>query len=549
MARTRMDRIDSLLDPDSLISEDRRAAQHALEWDPTETVGRKITRLSYHLGAQWLGTAHDTMDGETLRTSLIDMLLHRLPNEVEEPLRWGGYHSVADRMMIPASESQTPDWAQRIITSRGYPSKRAYAIMRVGELTRDGARALGFTDETGAGHEMAVVLATGVRHVSRSMFGEKADHPGLDDRSCSWPAPGPAVFKFIHHRDGRPDFVARIDVEMLSGHHRLREVVEELTGIDISKGRPDLRLRYDITPAQMEGRARLLEDLGVALDRIAMNEDAHRLQALNMKDRRTGSIAGAFDDKIVVSRQVAALAATSPLVDLFSHVEYDEDIDRSKIGQMEQEIIIAMRHLPRTGDGLSAFRVRKLGKYRDNTMGVYSPFHNAIALDDGKATRNGYSGLSAFIHEYAHHLDHTSRPGTQLSMGAEFRPMLTAVVRDVETLDGYSRAFRDYLKTPTEAFARSFEYWCSEVKGIESSLLATHDTYRTNDRYRAMREHPDLLDRSMGSLFPDLESFDTLASEQVRRAEQGESVDYTGAVQMDIFDLLGMPDQTTGMAR
>ncbi len=84
-----------------------------------------------------------------------------------------------------------------------------------------------------------------------------------------------------------------------------------------------------------------------------MNEDAHRLQALNIKDRRTGTIAGAFDDKIVVSRRVADLAARSPLNALFGHVEYDEDIDRTKIHQMEQEIITAMRHLPQSGQGLT----------------------------------------------------------------------------------------------------------------------------------------------------------------------------------------------------
>ena len=199
-------------------------------------------------------------------------------------------------------------------------------------------------------------------------------------------------------------------------------------------------------------------------------------------------------------------------------------------------------------------------------MGVYSPLHVAIALDDGKATRNGYSGMSSFLHEWAHHLDHTSVEGTQLSMGADFRPMLQAVVDDVDTrAEQYSRDFRDYLKTPTEAFARSFEYWASEIVGVESSLLADHDTYRTNNRYAAMRENEGLLDRTMRGFFPDFRPFDTLDPAQWERRSDGadetageddpyaaapiDPFDYSNAVQPDIFDLLAMDQTSTAHVR
>lgn len=556
MSEDRMERIDSLLDPHRRISTERRAMQPDLGWDPTETVGRKITRLSYHLGAQWLDTVRDAHDSRAARDILAEAVLIHLPD---------AYTSTAQADPDPAGRvrimgaDEPPDWARRTLEKGGYPSRHVHAVMDLGQVDMDRLGSFRGVRRR-EGTTMSVLLADGVRHTARSMFSKTADHPYLDDRACSWGLPRPDVFAFREHIASRPDIVGRLDVEMLLGHIRLRAALSELTGIDISERRDELALWARSTPERDRRRADVLGALSDTLDRIAMSEDAHRLQALNIKDRRTGSIAGAFDDKIVVSRQVADLAARSPLNALVGHVEYDEDIDRTKIHQMEQEIITAMRHLPQSGRGLDALRVRKLGRYRGNTMGVYSPLHVAIALDDGKATRNGYSGMSSFLHEWAHHLDHTSVEGTQLSMGADFRPMLQAVVDDVDTrAEQYSRDFRDYLKTPTEAFARSFEYWASEIVGVESSLLADHDTYRTNNRYAAMRAHEGLLDRTMRGFFPDFRPFDTLDPAQwERRSDEADETaveddpyaaapidpfDYSNAVQPDIFDLLAM-DQT-----
>lgn len=560
MGTARMDRIDSLLDPDSLMTTERRAMQPDLGWDPTESVGRKITRLAYHLGGQWLDTARDAPDGRRVEDILSTAVLIHLDATYGTGLR-----AEADppgRVLVTDGGEGAPEWARRTVEAGGYPSRQVFALMDIGpvDMARVG-RFRGVPARHGA--TMSIVLARGVRHTTRSMFAAKADHTRLDDHACAWPMPTPGMLAFRTRAAGRPDIVGRIDVELLLGHVRLRAALHELIGIDIGETSGDLAAWMRLTPEQQARRAQVLDTLGETLDRIAMNEDAHRLQALNIKDRRTGTIAGAFDDKIVVSRQVADLAARSPLNALFGHVEYDEDIDRAKIHQMEQEIITAMRHLPQSGRDLTALRVRKLGRYRGNTMGVYSPAHTAIALDDGKATRNGYSGMSSFLHEWAHHLDHTSVDGTQLSMGAGFRPMLTAVIDDIDTRrDQYPRDFRNYLKTPTEAFARCFEYWASEIVGVESSLLADHHTYQTSGRYAAMREHEDLLERTMRTFFPDFQPFDTLDPDQWdhRHSEDKEAhgtataddpyampeiapFDYSNAVQPDIFDLLAV-DQT-----
>ncbi|MEY8564603.1 hypothetical protein AALA48_07650 [Bifidobacterium pseudolongum] len=556
MSATRMERIDSLLDPDSLMTTERRAQQLDLGWDSTESVGRKITRLAYHLGGQWLDTIHDAPDSRDVEDTLTAAVLIHLDATYGTALRTEA--DPAGRVVVTQDGEGSPEWARSAVAAGGYPSRQVFALMDIGrvDMARVG-RFRGVPARHGA--TMSIVLARGVRHTTRSMFAAKADHPRLDDHACSWPMPTPGMLAFRTRAVGRPDIAGRIDVELLLGHVRLRAALHELTGIDIGERRGELAAWMRMTPEQQARRAQVLDTLGDALDQIAMNEDAHRLQALNIKDRRTGTIAGAFDDKIVVSRQVADLAARSPLNTLFGHVEYDEDIDRGKIHQMEQEIITAMCHLPQSGQGLTALRVRKLGRYRGNTMGVYSPAHTAIALDDGKATRNGYSGMSSFMHEWAHHLDHTSIDGTQLSMAVGFRPMLKAVNDDIDMRrDQYSRDFRDYLKTPTEAFARCFEYWASEIVGVESSLLADHHTYRTSNRYAAMRGHEDLLERTMRAFFPDFQPFDTLDPDQWdhRRDETEETAtaddpyampeiapfDYSNAMQPDIFDLLAMED-------
>lgn len=544
MDGVRAARIDSLLDPDRIVTAAQRGAQRPLEWDRTETIGRKITRLSYHLGEQW-ATALAGRDDD-LRHAITDAMA----------LRHDGTGNEAGRVEL-IDAANPPAWAGRFLATGGYPSTRPAALVHMGTLGREQARAMGFRKPVAG--QYAVLLATGVRHTTRSMFGAHADHAGSLNRdlTAAWTPPSD-VWQWTRPRPGRPDFIGRGDMELLIGYKRVHDTIERMSGIDIAD-----RERYTTT-GEMTERNRLLHH---CLDLIALSEDAQRLRATHT--RETHAIAGAFDDKIPVSAAVAALAAHSPLNHVFGHVEFDEDIDQSKIGQMEQEILTAMRHLPDTGTPLSALRVRKLGRYRDNTLGLYSPTRHAIALDDGKATRNGYSGMSAFIHEYGHHIDETADPaGVPLSMGERFRPMLEAVTDSVDATQGLSASQRDYLKTPTEAFARCFEYWAGEILGVESSLLATYGEYQTETRYAAMRDNETLLDDTMRALIPDMHAFDTLDTSQWQKhhdqtatakiephdATDGQSapydpyagmddiedIDYTNATQPDIFDLLGM---------
>ncbi len=234
MTTERLARIDSLLDPDSLMTTERRAMQPDLGWDPAETVGRKITRLSYHLGAQWLDTVRDALGRQgRARHPRQKPCSSTCPPPTPPPCR--PIPTPAGRVRLMDGD-EPPDWALRTLGQGGYPSRHVHAVMDLGQVDMDRLGSFRGVRRR-EGTTMAVLLADGVRHTARSMFAAKADHPYLDDRACSWGLPKPDVFAFRARGRGRPDLVARLDVEMLLGHIRLRAALSELTGIDISERR------------------------------------------------------------------------------------------------------------------------------------------------------------------------------------------------------------------------------------------------------------------------------------------------------------------------
>lgn len=293
--------------------------------------------------------------------------------------------------------------------------------------------------------------------------------------------------------------ISSIEIESLVGWNRIRKTIMDSEGIDIFSKPTD---GDDISRAW-----KCINDFG-------MSEEQANLQATYDHNAKHGTIANAFTDKIKTSKQCEKAAAGTSLHDHFQHIEFDEDMDLTKLPQMENEIDIALQHLPKTSREVGTLRVRKLGKYRGNTLGVYNPNYNAIVLDDGKATRNGFSGMSSFIHEYAHHIDHTMEDGRMMSMSDDFRPVLEAINKDLSKQEGLTSSHRDYLKTPTEVFSRCFEWWAVKKLGVESSLTATKDEYEHATEYLAFNQHTELVDSVMSKLFPDMKGFNTLDKKQ-----------------------------------
>lgn len=358
-----------------------------------------------------------------------------------------------------------------------------------------------------------------------------------------------------------PKLVGLVDVEFLVGYGRLIETVYDDYGVDLRSCRPGRPLdmeaarhrdrSYEQWQEAVEPQVREVRELigraHRALDEIAMSELAGFRQEQRYRELAHGKVAGAYEDKIVVSKKVAARAASSSLHREFAIVEFDEDIDLDKVPQLEREILEAMRWLPRPQRSeedmqpretysmeegrmvmsvpqppeLASLRVRKLGKYGSDTKlvsGVYFPAFRTIVLDDGAASRAGVSGMASFIHEYGHYLDDQWLPWRSLSTpgpnpeGPSFERVLDAVCRDLtlHAKEFPNQSFVDYLKVPTEVFARCFEYYVGHVLGSRSSLLAREEEYERDPRFFGIREHEEEVAQYMAARFPSLQRFDTL---------------------------------------
>ena len=114
---------------------------------------------------------------------------------------------------------------------------------------------------------------------------------------------------------------------------------------------------------------------------------------------------------------------------------------------------------------------------------------------------------SSFIHEYGHYLDYTyDKAGIISSTSHSFKDiryiykasLLKLIQIAEETRTDLAQAVHikkklDYYLTPTEVFARGFEWWVFETYTKDSELLSDEATYYTRLEYRALRQCRHLL--------------------------------------------------------
>lgn len=459
-------RIRSLLDPSGLMDHSQRFA-----WRPDDGIDEKLARLSVQAG-RGLMAADPAGMPERLERLCAEYLDLNRPSPGAEP--------------ATAYAEEVPPYLDRL---RLKGDVRSMVRLSYGN---DPARRV----DVLLGERMRMTTLTATR---RSPVRPRCFRSDVHFTQPYWPA-----------RDGRPA-VLEVDPAILVGYDLVRADLREHAGIDLAHpSQPAEPATASHNWLSMPG---VYDLIASRLDELAFDEMGAYRQASRFGELSHGRIATAFSDKVPVSPSVAAAARESPLHERFGHVEYDEDIDLSKVAQMEREIRIALDALPAALAPLESFRVRKLGKYRDNTLGVYSPERRAIVVDDGKATRNGYSGLSSFVHEYAHHLDAWSSPDGPLSTSDSFRPILASYC------DGFDRAAageqlnaatKDYLMTPTEVFARGFELWAAQAKGVRSSCIDEGERYRSAIAYTSLNGVRDRLFAYYEQRFPDFHGFDTL---------------------------------------
>ena len=148
----------------------------------------------------------------------------------------------------------------------------------------------------------------------------------------------------------------------------------------------------------------------------------------------------------------------------FSHVEIDSDVEIASFNKIEKEYDLVRNFTGSTKP--PTLRFRKTGRHK--ALGVYHPLFDNIAVDPRHP--------SSFIHEYAHHLDHTYGK-RNLSNSEEFGPVLRRSQAALKQLKGEVPAKQlAYFMTPTEIFARSSELYY-HWRGLDTSLNGDAEKY------------------------------------------------------------------------
>ncbi len=175
----------------------------------------------------------------------------------------------------------------------------------------------------------------------------------------------------------------------------------------------------------------------------------------------------------------------------YGSVDLDADVDLERFGELEAEFRRLCTMVPIPEDKTHSFRIRKLGNYRAD--GVYFMHHRATCID--------LDGVGSYVHECGHQFDMTLLgDGKRLSEQSDFLSLYYSYEKSV--IDAITRLPADdplrgqwfgkskynsaYFLRPTEVFARSFELYLSEVKGIRSSFLKPdyhRAVYPTNQNY------------------------------------------------------------------
>ena len=167
----------------------------------------------------------------------------------------------------------------------------------------------------------------------------------------------------------------------------------------------------------------------------------------------------------------------TPLLKYFHMVELDNDVDLAKFNHFSKLLEETLPQLPPVHHPL-ALRLRKIRNY--HAAGIYFPHFHNIVLDFRDFHNTNVNGVNSFIHEYGHALDDDH--AVPLSLQPDFQPLLTTIQQQLQTL---TLTNLNYYLTPTEVFARCFEfYWAITLHHTE--LVSPQAYYRTAPVYRIL---------------------------------------------------------------
>ena len=205
---------------------------------------------------------------------------------------------------------------------------------------------------------------------------------------------------------------------------------------------------------------------------IAEEKQKVRSLVASMKEL-DGTYAKSFVTKKLTVQKVLKAMENSSLNKYFGFVEYDEDVDLSKVREVTAEIdAVIDLHFGMVDAKKNCIRFRKLGQHK--ALGLYYPRYACLCVDIRSPER--------FVHEYGHLIDYTYG---SLSGGRDFYDVAERYRKNFwaqfealeegnpfkQRLGGKTKYNSSYYLNQREIFARCFEVWVVKKLGIENSIV------------------------------------------------------------------------------
>lgn len=218
----------------------------------------------------------------------------------------------------------------------------------------------------------------------------------------------------------------------------------------------------------------LQEVLKKAIAQIWTRQGNTILFIKELSDSRT-EYAKSYQTKKNIPRPVLEAMQSSLFNKYFGYVEFDLDVDLSKVDEIRKEFSAFIEtFFPGLDISDNALRIRKLGNHK--ASGLYYPGVKCLCID--------IKSLSSMIHEFGHLLDYSYNAQKCLSLETDlgfnciirkYRECLLATCEENKAfaakLKSNTKYNLNYFLKPTEVFARSFELYCKHTLGVCNSLL------------------------------------------------------------------------------
>lgn len=213
--------------------------------------------------------------------------------------------------------------------------------------------------------------------------------------------------------------------------------------------------------------------LGMYVNGEAFAEAFCRLRLIEgqkkLQDEQARKLASDYAEVYVTKKNIPAKTvnamSASALNHYFGYVEFDEDVDLTRVHEFEEDFaaLQTILHQPCLKD--YELRLRKLGRHR--AAGLYFPTLRCLCVD--------LRMLWSTAHEYFHLLDYHYG---NLSQKASFEPVYSRyselLKRDREQISMICKGSKynmDYYLMPTEVFARCAEMYLVRILTVENSLV------------------------------------------------------------------------------